>query len=205
MNEFERLEPTYRLVETLFGDDLQAVAAREMGDANRWPELVWLNQLIYPYLTDDPLLVSPSVKLNGSLIKVPAPVGVYTDDAEKGQVYERDCELRQKRLVVGDDGDFSVLSGTKNLTQQLKHRVNTPRGQARRHPLYGNLAWQLLGKVNGPTGDALGAQYVKGCLEADYRVSSVLNATGEIIGDTLRITATAEAIEGAKVDLNNLS
>lgn len=205
MNEFERLEPTYRLVETLRGDDLQSVAAREMGDANRWPELVWLNQLTHPYLTDTPSLVSSTVKLTGSLIKVPAPVGVYTDDAEKGQVYERDCELQGKLLVADSEGDFAVLAGTKNLTQQLKHRIITPRGQARRHPVYGCLVWRLKGTVAGPTAEALGTEYVRATLEADYRVSSVTSARAETVGDALRVTATAEAIEGAKVDLNYLS
>lgn len=201
MNDFERLEPNYRLVATQYGDDLQSVALREMGDANRWPELVWLNKLSHPYLTDDPLQVSPTVKLNGSLLKVPAPVGVYSEDAETGQVYERDCELVDKLLTVDASGDFSVLSGTKNLKQQLTHRIITPRGQARRHANYGCLVWRLLGKVTGPAGGMLGAQYVKSALEADYRVDSVPNSTATVVGDATRVTAEALAIEGDRVDL----
>lgn len=201
MNVFEREQPTYRLVETHRGDDLQAVAARAMGDANRWPELVWLNQLVHPYLTDDERLASDTVLLTGSLIKVPAPTGVFTDTADRGQVYERDCHLVGRKLTDDGAGDFAVVAGTANLVQQLRHRVITPRGQARRHPEYGCLVWRLLGTVNGPLAGALGARYVKAALQADYRVSSVTSAVAEVAGDAVRVTATAEAIAGGAVDV----
>jgi phage baseplate assembly protein W len=205
MSEFERSEPNYRLVETFISDTLQSVASRELGDANRWAELVWLNQLVYPYLTDDLSLVTESTKITGSLIKVPAPVGVYTDEAEKGQVYERDCLLSNKLLTVDETGDLSIAAGTLNLSQQLKHRVTTTKGQLNRHPEYGCLVWKLKGSVAGPAAGALGAEYVKSALEADYRVSVVTFSSAESVGDVMRISATAEAIEGAKIDISQLS
>lgn len=195
--------PSYRLAETHAGDTLQRVAAREMGDANRWPELVWLNKLVSPYLTDDESAVRDGVLLTGSLIRIPAPVGVNTDAAERAQVYERDCRMVNRRLVDDGNGDIAVVAGVPNLTQQLKHRVITPRGQATRHPEYGCLVWLLQGKVTGPTASMLGAQYVKAAIKADYRVSSVPSATAEVTGDATRITATAEAIAGGKVDISN--
>lgn len=201
MTEFEREQPSFRLVETHRGDDLQAVAARELGDANRWPELVWLNQLTHPYLTDDERLAGTTVLLTGSLLKVPAPVGVWTDTADRGQVYERDCRLQKKLLVADAGGDFLVAAGVDNLTQQLKHRIDTPRGQARRHPEYGCLVWRLLGTVQGPLAGRLGAQYVKETLQADYRVASVPNVVAEVQGGAVRVTAKAEGISGAAVDL----
>lgn len=203
MSIFEREMPSYRLAETHAGDTLQRVAAREMGDANRWPELVWLNKLVSPYLTDDESAVSDGVLLTGSLIRIPAPVGVNTDATERGQVYERDCRMVNRRLVDDGNGDIAVVAGVPNLTQQLRHRVITPRGQAARHPEYGCLVWLLQGKVTGPTASMLGAQYVKSALKADYRVSSVTSATAEVTGDATRITATAEAIAGGKVDISN--
>lgn len=201
MSEFERPLPSYRLAETHHGDDLQAIAHREMGDANRWPELVWINSLTWPYVTDDERLVGPGVLLSGQFIKVPAPAGVWTDDADRGQVYERDAAMVSRRLVVAEDGDLAVVAGADNLRQQLKHRIDTPRGQARRHPEYGCLIWRLQGTVNGPTAGALGAEYVKATLLADYRVASVDTASAEVSGDAIRITARARAIEGSVVDL----
>lgn len=201
MSEFERALPSYRLVKTHHGDDLQAVANRELGDENRWSELVWLNNLIYPYLTDNPDLVTPNVILTGQLLKVPAPKGVFTQEAETGQVYERDCQLHNKLLVADENGDLAIVAGVDNLKQQLKHRIDTPRGQLRRHPEYGCLVWRLKGTVTGPVAGALGSRHVRAALQADYRVSSVQSAVAVIVGDAVRITAKAEAIAGSSVDI----
>lgn len=203
MAEFERELPSFRLAETHAGDTLQRVAAREMGDANRWPELVWINNLTSPYLTDTPSEASDTVLLTGAMIRVPAPTGINTDATERAQVYERDCKMVKRRLMDDGNGDIAVVAGTDNLTQQLKHRIVTPRRQLVRHPEYGCLVWELQGKVAGPLAGLLGAQYVKAAVQADYRVSSVTSATAEVDGDATRITATAEAIAGGKVDISN--
>jgi phage baseplate assembly protein W len=202
MSEFERDMPPFRLAETQFGDDLQAIAAREMGDANRWPELVWINNLVHPYITDDERVAGDRVLLSGAFIRVPAPAGLTISNAtDRGQVYERDCHLVGMQLVDDGAGDFAVLSGADNLRQQLGHRVATPTGQARRHPEYGCKVHQLLGKVNGPTAAALGAQYVKAALGADYRVKSVEFARANVSGDVVSVEARALAIEGGVVDV----
>lgn len=203
MNEFERKLPSFRLAEIHHGDDLQTVADREMGDANRWHELVWINGLMPPYITDDPDRVRPGVLLSGSFIKVPAPAGFSTDGADRGQVYERDCLMTNRQLGVDDSGDLLVASGADNLRQQLAHRIMTPRGQARRHPEYGCLIYRLIGTVSGPVAGMLGAEYVKAAIKADYRVSDVDTAQAEIVGDAIHITARAVAIEGGIVDLQH--
>lgn len=201
MSEFERQLPSYRLAEIHHGDDLQAIASREMGDANRWPELVWLNTLTHPYITTDERRAGPGVLLAGGFIKVPAPAGVWTDDAERGQVYERDCAMTNRMLGVDAGGDLAVAAGADNLRQQLQHRLDTPRGQARRHPEYGNMAPRLKGRVNGPTAGLLAAEYVKSALLADYRVSRVEHSTAQVQGDAILVTARAVPIEGGVVDL----
>ena len=201
MSEFERPVPTYRLVQTHWDDELQTVAARELGDANRWPELVWINSLVHPYITNDERLAGPAVLLAGAFIKVPAPVGVWTDDAGRGQVFERDCAM--VGMLLGDDGlgDIAVMRGADNLRQQLQHRIDTPRGQARRHPDYGSLVSRLKGKVNGPTASLMAAEYVKAAVKADYRISRVESSVAEVVGDVIRVTARAVAIEGGVIDL----
>lgn len=200
MSEFERKVPSCRIAETHHGDTLQRVAAREMGDANRWPELVWINNLSHPYITDDINRVAPGVLLSGSHIKVPAPVGVFTDDADRGQVYERDCALTN-RLLSTADGDIAVFAGADNLKQQLSHVIVTPRGQALRHPTYGCMLWRLLGSVAGPVAVKLGSEYVKSSLLSDYRVASIEYSTATILGDVVSVTARAVAIEGSVVDV----
>ncbi len=201
MSEFERRMPSFRLAETHHGDTLQSLAGREMGDANRWPELVWLNSLVHPYLTDDARLASDSIILTGKLIRVPAPVGVFTEDADRGQVYERDCVMLRKKLVIDDSGDFAIVAGADNFKQQIHHRVITPRGQATRHAEYGCLVWRLHGTVNGPVAAALGAKYVKAAIMADYRVASVDKSEAEASGDVIRVSAKATGIAGGAVDI----
>lgn len=202
MSTFERELPSFRLAETQFGDTLPDFAAREMGDANRWPELVWINKLVHPYITNDPARVAPGVILAGAFLKVPAPGGLSGSDAsERGQVYERDCRLRAGLLETTDGGDLAIMAGADNLRQQLEHRIATPRGQLTRHPSYGCMVYRLVGKANGPTTAKLGAEYVKSALAADYRVRSVESATAQVVGDAVKIQARAVAIEGGVVDI----
>ena len=201
MNHFRKRLPSFRLVNTNYGDDLQGVAAREMGDANRWVELVWLNALVPPYITDDPRRLAPGVVLSGSLIKAPSATNVWTDAAEYGQVFERDCALVGKVLLADEGGDLQVLAGADNLRQQLQHRIVTPMGQARRHPEYGCMVWRLIGRINGPLATAMGAQYVQAALAADYRVSRVNSSAAIMRTDSVVITAKLETIEGGAIDL----
>lgn len=201
MTDFQRERPPFRLVETFRGDDLPAIAARELGDANRWPELVWLNELVPPFITDIEDLGIPGVLTTGDLIRVPSPVGLETDEEDVGGVFERDCQLVNRLLQADENGDLAVVAGSKNLVQQLAHRLNTPRGQMRRHAHYGNLAWRLLGTVNGPTAGALANEHCRAALLADYRVSAVKDAVALIAGDSIKITAKAEAISGTVLDV----
>lgn len=200
-NDFLREMPAYRYAETHYGDDLASVCSRELGDANRWTELVWLNNLVYPYLTDNPEQVTAGVILIGSLIKVPSPVNFVNDISDEGVLYESDCLLTNKLLTVDEFGDIAVASGVKNLVQQLSHRLNTPRGQLRRHPDYGCLIWRIQGTINGPTAGALGAAYVKSTLLSDYRVVNVPSSVAVITGDVIKMTATAEVVTGGTVDI----
>lgn len=203
MSEFERELTSFRLVQTHQGDTLQAVAAREVGDANRWPELVWLNNLIPPYLTGNPDDVAEQVLLYGAFIRVPAATTSPVEETEYSQIFGRDCGLYGKRLAANESGDFALTSGVDNLTQQLRHGINTPRGQQTRHPQYGCLVWSLFGTVNGPMAARLGAEYVKATIAADYRISKVISTVAEVSGDSVRVTARAEAIAGGVIDLTN--
>ncbi|EIP9220980.1 hypothetical protein LT875_002426 [Salmonella enterica] len=204
MSDFTVPMPDYRMAKTNYADTLQNVAMRELGDENRWVELVWLNNLVWPYITDDPAAAGERVILSGQLIRVPAPAGVLKltrDLEEPGQIYERDIKMKNRRVVLDETGDIAVVAGVKNLSQQLRHRINTPTGQLRRHPQYGCRIHELRGKVNGPLAAHLGAQYLKVAIKSEYRIASVKNVSASSEGDVIRAEATGEAIAGDSIDL----
>ncbi|WP_438979590.1 baseplate family protein [Polynucleobacter sp.] len=199
MGDFERESIAWRLANTQYGDTLQLVAARELGDASRWPELIWLNGLSSPYITNDQSSTVPNVIIAGAQIRIPASRSLVSRDDYN---FETDCLLTNKLLSDDGHGDFLVVSGSTNLKQQLQHKINTPRGQATRHPDYGCLIWHILGTVNGETAAALGSQYVKTALLTDYRLSSVKSSLAKIVGDAVIVTAVAVAIDGKVIELS---
>lgn len=201
MSVFDQELPAFRLIETYKGDTLQTIAARVLGDANQWVDLVWLNKLVHPYITDDASIAGANVLLSGTLIKVPAATGYQFGQEEPGQAYERDCKMQDKRLQVDAGGDILVVAGVDNLRQQLKNRVDTPRGQLVRHPTYGCLIYRLRGRRNNPSINKMAAEYLRSTLQDDYRVESVENVLAEISGDKISVRARAVAIEGGAIDL----
>lgn len=202
MSIFEAEFPPFRLANTHHGDTLQSIAGRELGDENLWPSLIWLNGLVHPYITDNPALVTNGVILSGSQLRVPAPFGFDDPGKEDNDaVYGVDCLMNNRQLVADEAGDFAIVSGVDNLRQQLSHRINTPTGQARRHPEYGCRIYRLVGTVNNSVAGRLGAEYVKSSLLADYRVNSVTSASAIVSGDAVRIEAVAEAVTGDSLNV----
>lgn len=201
MSAFSKPLPPYRLATTNRGDTIQDVAARELGDPNRWVELAWINSLTYPYITDDENRAGPGVLLSGSFIMIPAPVGIWRPSDPVGQVFERDVVMDDRLLRDDGSGDFSVVSGSANLVQQLQHRIATPTGQLSRHPEYGCLLHRLLGVVKGPTANILAAGYAKAAIMSEYRVRSIESLEASAVGDSIQVSATVATIAGGVVDV----
>ena len=202
MTPFDRQEPRYRLAGIRYGDTLRSIALRELGDATRWHELVWLNELKPPYLTNDPASASSSVLAAGGRIKVPAVAGLSSGEFDAKRLYAVDAVLRRKSLQVTPGGDLEVVAGVDNLRQQITHRLLTPPGQARLHPDYGCYIWRLVGTVNGPVAGLLGADYIKSALLADYRIRETRKVRSEVSGDVVRASAVAVAIDGSEIPIN---
>lgn len=200
MSVFDRDLPGYRFVEIRHGDTLQTVAFRELGDARRWTELAWINDLVPPYITADQDLSGPRVRMPGALIAVPAamPMAGAAEDPEA--VFDTDCRLRRGLLHADESGDFELVAGRENLKQALIHRVVTDNGELIYHPQYGCGVRRLLGVVNRPTGALLAAEYVKSAVLSDDRISVVTRATATVEGDATAVNIQAEPISGRAVD-----
>jgi phage baseplate assembly protein W len=190
----------YRFVQTQYGDTLQAFAARVLGDATNWAQLVALNGLLPPYLTDDADLVSATVVLNGSFIMVPAssPSSASTDP---DSVFKTDLLLTPDGFLAVANGDFALVSGVANLTQALENALNTDQGELLFHDSYGTLMRRLIGTGNGPTAGLLAARYAKQTVSADSRISSVTSSVATVLGVVISTDVQAQTIAGTTIPI----
>jgi len=189
----------FRLVDTRRGDSLQAIALRELGDAALWYDLVAINDLVPPFLTDDPLAAGPRVILAGRTIKVPATAPAASGVPPETEVFGTDLALPRGRLAGDGKGDLATLSGPANLAQALSHAIATEPGELRYHPAYGCEVHRLKGAAADQITDRLAAMYVARTVRADPRVARVENMTASVIGDTVRPEGTAVAVDGKRI------
>lgn len=196
---FDRRLYGFRFAETHHGDSLQTIASRELGDAARWVDLVSLNRLLPPFITDDPELAGEGVLLSGQQILLPAATAVITSTVDPESVFEADALLGADGELVTDGRDFVVVSGRDNLRQALKNRVVTDRGELIFHPTYGCGARRLVGKVNGPTAGLLAAQEVRAALPLDPRVARARQVVADVQGDVINVSADVETVLGRPV------
>lgn len=200
-DQFQRRLAGFRFVEILRGDTLQGIAARELGDATAWYDLVQINGLAYPFITDDPAQASDKVKLSGQSILVPANTPSVAANIDPDAVFEIDCALQDGFLTDDGNGDFTVASGRANLRQALANRIVTEKGDLLFHPGYGCLVRRLLGAVNGPTSSLLAAQYVKSALKEETRIQNVNQVVATVSGDSINVQAEVQPVSGRIVDL----
>lgn len=192
----------FRRADTRVGDSLQAIAAREMGDASRWPDLAGLNGLVPPWITDDLEVASATVLLAGQQqIKIPtnspAPSGVTDRDT----VFGTDIALPKGRLQVTSTGDLAVISGSANLTQALTNRLASHTDDLVYHPDYGCDVYKVVGQGGTATADTLAATLVSRAVRSDARISSIESATGSLSGDQIAVAVTAVAVDGRRVSV----
>ena len=200
MTTFDRPLYGFRFVSTRRGDTLQAIAARELGDAARWTDLIAYNSLVPPFITDDPAQATAGVILTGASILVPAPSPVVTSTTDPEAVFETDIALQGGRLTIAN-GDFGVVSGPANLAQALTNRIETEQGELIYHASYGSRVRRLVGAMNGPTASLLAAQYVRAAVIQDPRISKVVSATAQVSGDVIRAAATVQPVSGRQLQI----
>lgn len=200
MTTYRRPLHGFRFVEIRHGDTLQAIAAREIGDASRWTDLIAYNDLVPPFITDDPAQARTGVLLSGSMIRVPAAAQMASASSDPDRVFERDIRL-EDGVLVAQNGDFAVASGRDNLRQAIKHRIETERGELLFHPEYGSRIRVLLGAVNGPTASLLAAEYARSAVLADPRIRQVTQSVAEVEGDVVRVSVEAQPIAGRVIEV----
>lgn len=199
MTEFDRQMYGFRFAETMRGDSLQTIAARELGDASRWTELIAFNSLVPPFITDDAALVMSGVILSGGIILVPAPAPVATTTTDPEKVFESDIRLGSDGALMTDAGDFAVVTGVQNLARALKNRIEVERGDLIYHTEYGSNVRRIVGSVNSPTAALLAGQYAKSAVQADPRIDRVTKVSADVVGDRVSVTIEAVTVSGRPV------
>ncbi|HCE08620.1 MAG TPA: hypothetical protein DEQ40_08470, partial [Oxalobacteraceae bacterium] len=182
---------------------LQKIAARELGDASLWRDLISINSLDYPYLTGDPTAVTANVKLYGSQIAVPSASNRTNAQIDPNAVFGVDMKLDGGLLLDNGIGDFVVVAGRDNYKQAIENRIATRRKELTFHQTYGCDIPTLLGTVTGPTATLLAAQYAKEAVLADDRTQAVTTAVAKTVGDVTAVNVVAVPVAGAPVAVSN--
>lgn len=196
--QFDKPLAGFTFVDTRFGDTLQKIAARVFGDAAQWYQLVAYNNLVSPFITDDPAQAKPGVLLTGQQLLVPAPFAVASTP-DPTLVFGSDVALPNGDLQVDATGDFAVVSGRANLSQGLRNVIETERGEIIYHTGYGNQTRTLIGKVSTQAATVLAAQYAKGAVLSDDRIQSVNKSVAQVIGDATTVSVEVVPIVGPPV------
>lgn len=199
MSQFDQPLNGFRFVKIHHGDTLQKIALREMGDTTQWSNLAYLNNLVPPFVTDDPVLASAQVLLSGSMIMLPS-ASTYTV-TDPTAVYGADCLLSNGDLVA-DNGDFKVVSGLPNLEQAIGNVLQTAPGDLMFLPTYGCRARSMIGEKNTAVASLLSAQFIKDALLADPRIQAVPDVTVRVAGDALNVDATVNPIMGVTLPVS---
>lgn len=203
-NPFLATLPRMRRALTRVGDTPQRLAARELGNAARWAQLVQINGLQPPYITDDPSLAGDTVLLAGQdTIQVPNDGGAAQGSAatDPATTYGVDVANTGGFLAGNGAGDFAIVSGVKNFTQALRNRLDTSLGDLVFHLAYGNGARDLRGRGAAPQLVSLANQFVQRCVLGDDRVSGVRDFVTKLSGDAVLVTGKAMALNGTPIDV----
>jgi len=131
------------------GDSLQAIAARTLGAASRWPELVTVNNLVFPFVDFSGPNGRPGSAYAGlsvlgatDTLKLPLPV-------VPGVVGVSDDPIGTD--TPDDPGHIGDLQGgTDNMVAALMRRLSTPRGHIPWHPTYGSGLKARIGSATTP-------------------------------------------------------
>jgi len=187
----------YRLAGTYQGDTLQGISLREMGDASLWHGLISINNLLPPYLTNNPALAGARLLLAGrDSIKIPSSVAPSTGTPDPSTVYGTDIGLFSGFIGVDAGGDIATVTGLPNLKQAIELRLGTEPEDLMFHPDYGNGCIELIGASGTDLNLRLAAVFVSQAILSDERIAEMQSCVATISGDTIAVSAVAMAIDG---------
>jgi hypothetical protein len=140
----------------------------------------------------------------GDLLQLPSALAgssvVQTGDALFVDLLGSDVRIGADGfLQFGVAGDFQRVSGTANLVQALRLRLNTPSHTVDRYPSYGNPLSDFLGQTTEPYFVGLAEGLVRQTLLQDPRVNAVRSVTVKISGATITVDAMVEMLQSSEL------
>lgn len=204
MTDFTKQYTGFRFAPTRRGDTLQLIALRELGDANEWAKLAWFNDLLPPFITDDPAESSSRILLAGEQIRIPsAAVETDAEATNADNVLLTDCALVGRRLMADSTtGDFVLVSGRENLKQAISHRISTDPGELIYHPAYGCKLQRRKGGKNNAVMGLIGRMDAQDALTQETRLKRINRITVTSSGDALIVKADVSPISGESVTVD---
>ena len=187
----------FRRVQTLWGESLQQLAARELGDAALWTTIAALNDLAPPYLS---ATAAPRVARYGDTIMLPDNrPDIVAGKVSAEDVFKTDVKLNAGFLQVSN-GDIALVGGRDNLKQAITIRITTSRRELIFHPSYGCDISKLKGRRNDHINALLGKRHVRIALAADDRIAQVISANVDAVGDAMRVEVEARTATGHPIN-----
>lgn len=158
-------------------DTLQTIAHRYLGDPAAWTRLALLNDLTAPY----ELVAGQRIRIPASTtgrVAVLDPQAPSTAADWAGKAYGADEMLDDRGdHAASGTGDCETVAGLDNLAMQLRHRLNTVRGELTEvgHPRFGCLLPTFIGKIASDYWMERAKVEAKIAILEDPRVASVHN------------------------------
>jgi hypothetical protein len=164
------------------GDNIQTIALRELGDVDKFKEIVILNNLKPPYIS---AAGGPGVLKPGQRILIPSAKVANASSVVKSQRYNITSEMQQAEIDLGvdlrinDDSDLiftntkdlDLVAGVDNMVQAIGIKLLLEQGGLKRHPFIGtNL--QIGSKVRNGSLTQIRRQIINS-FNQDARVDSI--------------------------------
>jgi hypothetical protein len=136
---------TVQAITILGDDDLQTIAARELGDVDKFRDIIVLNNLKPPYISATP---GPGVLSPGSTILLPSQNSALDTGVKQNKIYNIQKTLGELERALGVDilltadgdisisnvGDASLVGGINNFGQAVSIKLFLELGSLKRHP-----------------------------------------------------------------------
>lgn len=133
------------------GDTLERLAQRELGNSSRWGEIVEVNNLKPPYISEDFSNKSDNIIKPGDTILIPIPlqngfsqvIDISESDLTKNlSEFERslgtDLKLTSDMdLALTRSGDIELVAGTNNMAQAVILKLGYEPGEVIKYPQLG--------------------------------------------------------------------